>query len=1072
MALYGSFTKLTILFCCLSLEAGQGLKIGHGFSVATATIPNTGNYTSSAMASSEQQFALRLYDIVPPATGNPVNVMSVQVDTTYGTQWQIRLTAADTPADSDGPIGARLCFRTIVDDSPQGIFRCFLLGARTDVVLRAMRGRTSRLRSLEMWDTAGGGYITTPANWTLEGPLSTSVSAGHAVVFGGNPNSADTAWPVGTSAVIAWAKWTNAEVPLGAAAPKAGDSANMGNWLFDGNGTDQSGNLNLTVTSPTYVPTVDLPPASVPRTGGYQSIVTPKWTSWISLRAGYPNTLDATASSSDEIGSLSYRWRQVSGPTRLHFSDVTSATPTISGLITGTYRVQLQTTAPSAQISISDLQFGAVAMDENGVVVVTDPELDIIIGPQIAFGRSPWPYLDRTQQYMADFYGGLLGTDYADLWSSPATGKVSAVSGERTITGSGTNWQTAGYCGGNDYIVLFTSDADNLNGNDVGYYGIPIQSCASNTSLTVPFPMTAFSGLQYALMSGAAYGRWVGQNTNANYYDNVLAHYSFAARSGHTQYRDYARTLADRWISGPWLNYFRAGGTGTLNGAPRLRAMTGLVMRARDGRSNWWPALHTQMDLDKGLFDTPLPITSTSRDYDAREDWLRMSGLALASRYSTDGAKRSQYLATINSAITTWWAPLRGARGEWIMAYEQNWANAPVAIVSNGATGVTYAGGATGTVSTSGSSVVWQSGAKFGTQLVGSQIKINSALYTVLSVAGEDALTLTTSAGTQTGVGYQWGLLASTCSWPNRVWFTTTNFLVGGDARSYTCTYGAFDSMTLGSAYEGATGTKKFTSSATNGYFSQGFMQGIAAGAMWMVSKLTGNTTTATWLTETMDFVRDVAYRPASGGLYYVRTSIDCEPTLVAEANQSCIDQNGDGAGAQREYAAEVLGQGYGFARLISGASTYTTQGDIHAANLFGAPGYGGPGATGLSGYNLNSGLVEINKSAKYNGFYFGLGRAAVYPAARVGGAASAENRTVNVWVDPAAIAGAASVRVVLTYPSGKTKDATCDSAMMCSVTANATEGDHLLTREYWSGAGASGRLLAIASDPADVMLR
>jgi hypothetical protein len=61
----------------------------------------------------------------------------------------------------------------------------------------------------------------------------------------------------------------------------------------------------------------------------------------------------------------------------------------------------------------------------------------------------------------------------------------------------------------------------------------------------------------------------------------------------------------------------------------------------------------------------------------------------------------------------------------------------------------------TGTVNTSGTTVTWASGMHF--QLwwaAGSQISINGTMYTILSVTSATSITLTTSAGTQTGVPY------------------------------------------------------------------------------------------------------------------------------------------------------------------------------------------------------------------------------------------------------------------------------------------------------------------------------
>jgi len=65
-------------------------------------------------------------------------------------------------------------------------------------------------------------------------------------------------------------------------------------------------------------------------------------------------------------------------------------------------------------------------------------------------------------------------------------------------------------------------------------------------------------------------------------------------------------------------------------------------------------------------------------------------------------------------------------------------------------------GTAAGTVNVSGTAVTWEAGSSFvtGSAWIGASIEIHGTPYTIASVTNASALTLTTSAGTQTGVGY------------------------------------------------------------------------------------------------------------------------------------------------------------------------------------------------------------------------------------------------------------------------------------------------------------------------------
>lgn len=73
------------------------------------------------------------------------------------------------------------------------------------------------------------------------------------------------------------------------------------------------------------------------------------------------------------------------------------------------------------------------------------------------------------------------------------------------------------------------------------------------------------------------------------------------------------------------------------------------------------------------------------------------------------------------------------------------------------------AASAVGTVNTSTTAVTWVSGPQFNLQWTGT-ITINGTGYTISTVNSATSITLTGSAGTQTGVAYQWSAAAVTIS--------------------------------------------------------------------------------------------------------------------------------------------------------------------------------------------------------------------------------------------------------------------------------------------------------------------
>lgn len=164
---------------------------------------------------------------------------------------------------------------------------------------------------------------------------------------------------------------------------------------FDGTLADASGNrltASMSSGSPTYVSTPNQNVFSVVKTAN-----APAWSNWTSVRAGYPAQLDGTASGSqsDASAAVTCFWQSLAGPSAPTWSSRTSCTPTLTGLVFGGYNFQLVATDAGGASGTSTLQIGAVATDDNGVIVNTDPNADLIYGPMIAFGKNPWQYQDE-----------------------------------------------------------------------------------------------------------------------------------------------------------------------------------------------------------------------------------------------------------------------------------------------------------------------------------------------------------------------------------------------------------------------------------------------------------------------------------------------------------------------------------------------------------------------------------------------------------------------------------------------------------------------------------------------------
>jgi len=252
---------------------------------------------------------------------------------------------------------------------------CFVpLSGRQNVVVRFQRDVSNMRIVCEVWNADGSGYqqqsnkIAAIKTWA--------------------PSNGGTLGSANTSTALAFLRVFSTIVPDGSRPPVTADSGDLLNLTFS------SGVVSslISVAGASYVSTPGQNPLAFVKTAG-----APAWNNWVSLRAGFPAQLDGSQSYSMADGSsqVTYQWGQVSGPTTVRWSDPTSATPTIEGLIFGTYSFQLTVKDTAGKTASATLQVGAVATDGNGVVVQADPNADKLFGPMIAFGQNPWSYADE-----------------------------------------------------------------------------------------------------------------------------------------------------------------------------------------------------------------------------------------------------------------------------------------------------------------------------------------------------------------------------------------------------------------------------------------------------------------------------------------------------------------------------------------------------------------------------------------------------------------------------------------------------------------------------------------------------
>lgn len=245
-------------------------------------------------------------------------------------------------------------------------------------------------------------------------------------------------------------------VPPNSKPPTTADAGNVAEWKFDGNLNDGAspGLGAITLTGTAYVDTPGQDFVSIIA----QTQDTPFWAPFRPMRAGHPNTLDSTrsfsmADASDEVSCI---WVQIDGPSRVRWlgeDGPNTCEPQLTGLVFGPYDFRLIGRDVDGNEGEIVASFGAVAYDDEGVVIYPDDRLYDLLGPTTVLGQNPWEWPDAMQVEMAlenmSYYSG---GSFTGTWENemnppnrtfngvPREGVVWWNSSTNKLFGSGTNF--------------------------------------------------------------------------------------------------------------------------------------------------------------------------------------------------------------------------------------------------------------------------------------------------------------------------------------------------------------------------------------------------------------------------------------------------------------------------------------------------------------------------------------------------------------------------------------------------------------------------------------------------------
>lgn len=821
----------------------------------------------------------------------------------------------------------------------------------------------------------------------------------------------------------------------------------------------------------------------------------------------------------DASASTDCYWVQIDGPSHAIFDNRATCTPTLTGLVFGPYIFRLFATDSTGTRSEADLEVGAVAYDDNGVVIYPDERLNSLLGPSMVLGANPWVWADRQSVKMAEknwnnykINGGTWDAEWllSSYGGVPRLGTVYKPSGTGSkLYGVGTNFLDV-FCGGsvgpatyNVYVSVDRPPAD--PGDEPSRYGRQVGSCQSDTELTFTNgwgwdpPFIDSPGTTWGTMLVCANcGVWNGRNygSDINYYDNALAEYSLYYRSGWKKARDSARWLADRYAYSPWM-------LGGLAWIPRNMSLTSAFLRAAidtddPGTKNVWPLLRGTIDGRCAIYvELSTPIG------DVRESSYCLAFTALKAKYDPDATERAESLDRLVTGYTNRWGPQQTAEG----AYREGGAvegdMSRVHQVANGSATVTRYSGSPypsdycGTVVTEAGTLVVDNTDRVTVTGTGTNFAGNAGrkIYLTGTLDGQPwsmvSIILGSPTPTATSMKLQFPWRGDPSSvtkykimsaapinpgaemWPIFMGTVTAgNVLTGArDADNwYYCTVVDGNTLTLDKPYTGDTSGgnvyRRMSQSDLPGNGTQPFMMGITAWAEYLAADaLDGYDATAAAnyraaAAKVVDWIWNYGRNPATKGLRYGVGFSNCKATNFASAFGCWVDNPNE----ERAYNIETIGA---FARryldsgltedLNLGNAIYT---DTYATTGLASP-FAGDGhwniATDEDGYGFN-----LILQTKNYGQAWGLGGGQTWPAARLGGAAAPIPRNVTIGFQLSSVQGAVATRIKTTSSSGAVHLTTCGDTSPCQLTLDKRLGSYWVEMEYTSSTGA----VLAASEP------
>ena len=285
-------------------------------------------------------------------------------------------------------------------------------------------------------------------------------------------------------------------------------------------------------------------------------------------------------------------------------------------------------------------------------VQLPSPEVEFIIGPLLKSGSSQNPFSWFDQNAISR--GLQLGAEFpASPPMKQITGTISLTHGQPAVVGNGTRFTVELPAPVNQFN-FFIRDAQ---GGLQTYY---IKSVADDTHLTLTqtWQPASQTGRPVFTATGDEFNEYL----NVNYYDQAMVQYINYYRTGDARFLTYARKIADSWWQMPLIGEGKTDVDNSL--APRHASLSGLMLRALDGRPEMWPWI---VNYTRAKFDLWVGqrVKYPALYYGAREGGYMLLYAADLAMVHPQKEVRAEFERKALDAAVNWYARVQFPDGSW-----------------------------------------------------------------------------------------------------------------------------------------------------------------------------------------------------------------------------------------------------------------------------------------------------------------------------------------------------------------------------------------------------------------------